>query len=222
MSGPIFRFLIAAPAIGATGYFGVLLMNHAFAIMQQFAMLMVILVGAWIALWIFGILWLQRRKNKTLSSIGEILGQAFGYTALFQAMVYLTLIFFAMGTAMGFGEAAEDATRFTFDFLFGSGYLSVFVYGGASATILFTDARTLWKVISGLCLPITVGLPLYLLIWQEPLLQDLATDSLKSALAAGIYYLFFSVLLMIPQIHAKGSQGSAADQYRQRKKQTEP
>lgn len=222
MSGPYLRFFIAAPAIGATGYYGVLLMNHAFAIMQQFAMLMVVLVGLWIGLWIFGILWLQGRENKTLQNIGEILGQTFGYTALFQAMVYLTLIFFSLGTAMGFGDSPEDGSKITFDFLFGSGYLSVFVYGGASATILLTDSRTLWKVISGLCLPITIGLPLYLLIWQEPFLQDLATDSLQAALAAGTYYLLFSVLLMIPQIHAKGAQGSAADQYRERKKQMQP
>jgi hypothetical protein len=51
-----------------------------------------------------------------------------------------------------------------------------------------------------------------------PWLKSLAAEPFMASGVAVLYYLFFSVLLMIPQVFMEGSEGSAAQEYRRRKK----
>ncbi len=191
------RYLVILSSISVTGYFATVMMNQTFEWMKEMAMLIVLPIGAFVAGVLSLISWLTKRESPFLKSMGEALGTGFTYTAIFQGLMFTTLVFWALGTTTGFGDIPESKARFLFDFAFGSGYLSVFVMGASGLTILFTFTNKLKRVFGALYAIITVALPLGILIFYKDAMAVLSEERpLALIVVMVLYYLAASIAAM--------------------------
>lgn len=191
------RYLVIFSSISVTGYFATVMMNQTFEWMKEIAILIILPIGAFVAGVLFLISWLTKRDNPFLKTMGEALGTGFTYTAVFQGLMFTTLVFWALGTMVGMGDVPESKGRFLFDFAFGSGYLSVFVMGASGLTILCTYRKTLKRVFGAVYAAVTIALPLYMLIFQKKAMTWLSEERPLPFIAGiVIYYLICSIAAM--------------------------
>lgn len=192
------RFLIRSllfSSIGATGFYGTVLLNYSFELMQEFALLLVIPIGFWVGGWVFLILRLQRSENIVIRSLGEALGAAMTFTALFQGILYTVLVFMVVGYTAGGAELPESRTIFVQDFLFGAGYITVLVFGASGATVIFTHYRPRTRILAVIFTTIGVVIPLIAL--STDWLNEQVTQNITFTLVGSVgFTLVISVLLM--------------------------
>jgi len=192
------QFLIRSllfSSIGATGFYGVVLLNYTFEIIEQFALLLVIVVGFWVGGWLFLILRLQKSESAVSRSIGEALGTAMVYTALFQGILYTVLVFMVIGYTVGGAELPENRAIFVQDFLFGAGYLSAMIFGAAGATVIFTYYRTRTRLLAAAYATIGVVVPIVAILtgWLTEQVEQHITYTLIGSTG---FTLLISALLM--------------------------
>lgn len=206
------KAIIVSGGVGLTGYFGVTLFNYVYHWMEQMAILLALPVGFWVAGNIALFSWLEKRENPKLRLLGNALGTVFTYTSLFQALFFCTIIGWVIGIIFDFGTLADTAEDFAFEFVFGSAYFSVFVYGATGLTMIFS-CRKLWRRLYGAVYALaTIAMPLYLLIWQKEALYQLAMDDTRSLVAATLgYYLLASVLGMAIMVQKEPLPEGKAD-----------
>jgi|GEM_PF-1684082 len=191
------KFGMIGAGVTVTGFYGTVLLNYAYEILQQFAMLLVIIVGFWVGGLIFLIQFLSSRSNPVLKTLGEILGGVMMYTALFQGVLYTALVFMVVGSVAGFGELSDSASQFVYEMVFGMGYLSVLIYGSAGIVILTTYYRPrtrIWGISAGVA---SSAITLFLLLTQATALRELAETNLTLFIVTSVAYLLvWSVILM--------------------------
>ncbi len=191
------RYLVIITSVSVTGYFATVMMNQTFEWMKEIAILIILPIGAFVAGVLFLISWLAKRDNPVLKTMGEALGVGFTYTAIFQGLMFTTLVFWALGTMTGMGDIPESKARFLFDFTFGSGYLSVFVMGASGFTILLTYKNSLKRAFGAVYAAITIFLPLYVLIFQKEAMARLSEERpLPYLVVVILYYLVCSIAAM--------------------------
>ena len=182
-------------SVGATGFFGTVLLNYAFEILQQFALLLVIVVGFWVAGWLFAIQALQRSERAAVRVLGDVLGGAFMFTALFQGILYTVLVFMVVGYTLGGAEIPESRMVFLQDFLFGAGYLAALIFGASGATVMFTYYRWRTRLLAFVYGVIGAGVPLVTLLsgW---LMDQVERNAALTLIASVGFALVISALLM--------------------------
>lgn len=161
------RFLIRSlfvSSAGATGFYGVVLLNYGFELLQRFAMLLVVVVGFWVGGWLFLILRLQKSERAVVRGIGEALGTGMMYTSLFQGILYTVLVFMVLGYTAGGVELPDSRTAFVTDFLFGAAYLAALIFGASGATVFFTHHGMRTRVLAILYGAVGVAVPVTILV----------------------------------------------------------
>ena len=101
------RLLIGSLAIGSTGYFGYVVLNYFYFLMQQLALLFVPLVGLFVAAEIFLIVRLEKHGNPAVARIGKIIGARSTYTLLFQGILFTTVVLWAVSISFGFAATVR-------------------------------------------------------------------------------------------------------------------
>ncbi len=191
------RFFLMAPAVGASGFYAALLLNHALELLTQFALLLVVAIGLWVFAWLLVIQRLQASKHPLLKRLGELLGAGFVYTAIFQGLIYSVLVFWVIGTLTGQGELPEHQVQVLQEFILASGYLSMLFFGGTGATICCLYHRPHKKGLGLFLALLGLGLPPSLFFaftrsWPD-WVQTAPQASLFWVLS---YYMLFSILSM--------------------------
>ncbi len=191
------RLGMISAGVTVTGFYGTVLLNYTFEILQQFALLLVVAVGFWVGGLLFLIQFLTNQTNPVLRVIGEILSGMMMYTALFQGVLYTALVFMVVGTVGGFGDFADSADQMVYDMVFGMSYLSVLIYGSTGIVIAVTYYRPRTRILGIALGLINTGITLFFLLFQADVLQELATSNLTLFTSASvIYLLIWSVIFM--------------------------
>ncbi len=191
------RIGLVGAGAGVTGFFGTILMTYAFELLQQFAMLLVIAIGGWVAGWLFLIKFLQSQSNSLLQFIGSIAEQVMTYTALFQGILYTALVFMVVGTTSGFGELADTASGVAYELSFVMGYLAIFIFGASSLTISFTYYHPRNRLLGVLYGIVSVGIVVVALLFGTEWLRNLAEENVILFVVLVIVYLnLWSFLFM--------------------------
>jgi hypothetical protein len=121
--------------------------------------------------------YLKDSTNVVLRAIGEVYEKLFQYTALAQGVFYTTLVFYVVGTVVDGEVPLPDFDRqFMFEWMFGSNYATVLVYGALLCMLLFFQRLS------------AVGYLLTLLI---------------AVVGVGVPVLFFSCEDQVKTLHAK-------------------
>lgn len=82
--------------------------------------------------------YLKDSTNVVLRAIGEVYEKLFQYTALAQGVFYTTLVFYVVGTVVDGEVPLPDFDRqFMLEWMFGSNYATVLVYGALLCMLLF-------------------------------------------------------------------------------------
>lgn len=118
--------------------------------------------------------YLKDSANPLLKAIGEVYEQLFKYTALAQGVFYTTLVFYIVGTTINFEVPLPDFDRqFMFDWMYGSGYATLLVYGSLTAMLLFFQRLSLQGYLfAAFIAAFGVGLPIYMFV-AEGRVKDL-------------------------------------------------
>jgi len=191
------RLGMIGAGITVTGFYGTILLNYAFEILREFALLLVVIVGMWVAGFVFLILFLKSRTNPILKLLGEVLGKVMMYSTLFQGVLYTALVFMVIGTFGGFAELADSANILIYDLVFGMGYLSVLIYGSASIVILLTYYRFRTRILGTVYGVLSIAMTLFSLLSQSQALRELAMVNLTVFTVGSVaYFLVWSVLFM--------------------------
>lgn len=192
------RYGMIGAGVAVTGFYGTVLLNYAFEILQQFAMMLVVVIGFWVAGLIFLANFLTSQSNLVLRGIGEVFSGMMMYTALFQGILYTALLFMVVGTVGGFGELADSSSGLIYDMVFGMGYLSVLIYGSAGMVILTTYYRPQTRILGISFGILNVVITLFLLLTQAENLREFAETNLTVFTAGSVAYLLvWSVLFMV-------------------------
>lgn len=188
--------VLQVSAVGATGFYSVVLLNYSFELMQQFALLIVPVIGLWVAGWLFLSLALQRSENVIVSGVGEMLGNVFVYTAFFQGILYTVLVFMMIDYLQPDVDLPPTRTAFIHDFLFGAGYLAAMIFAATGATVLFTRYRWRTRILALLLGGTGTAIPLMALLtgW----LSDAVESNMMATLVGSVLFaLVMSILLML-------------------------
>ena len=105
--------------------------------------------------------YLKDAANQTLKTIGLVYEKLFQYTALAQGVFYTTLIFYVVGTAVNREMPLPDFDKkFTFEWMYGSNYATLLVYGALLCMLLFFQKLTATGyLLSFLIFCVGVGIP---------------------------------------------------------------
>jgi hypothetical protein len=182
-------------SVGATGFYGAVLLNYAFELIEQIALFLVIGVGFWVGGWLFLILRLQKSDRAAVKALGEALGGAMTYTAIFQGIIYTVLVFMVIGYTIGGADLPESRTTFIQDLLVGAGYIAAMVFGAAGATVIFTYYRPRTRLLAAVYGLVGVAMPLVVLLTGWLRTQVIQHETLTLAGFVG-FTLLISVLLM--------------------------
>ena len=106
--------------------------------------------------------YLKDSANPTLAALGQTYEKLFQYTALAQGVFYTTLVFFILGTTVNREIPIPDFDKkFTFDWIYGSNYATLLIYGALLCMLWFFQrlslagyALTLIIAMGGLGVPI--------------------------------------------------------------------
>lgn len=168
------RFALGALAIGAPGAFGFVTLNYFYVVMTQVALLLVPIVGLFVAAEILLLVWLGKHGNPRVAAAGKVIGNVLVYTLLFQGIFFTTVVLWAVSIGFGFGpDGPQSRAAFLGDFLIGAGYLSAFILGATGLTALMTEG-ILRKLLAALYATVTIGLPVALLIFAEAEMRAIA------------------------------------------------
>lgn len=191
--------------VGLTGVPTFMTTYYYYQLLTQIGLLLVLPIGAFIAGQIWLILWLRKQDNPTLAAIGRAFGVAFQYLALFQALMLTVFVFYVLGG----GETAGGRNAFLADFVIGSLYLSVFIYGATGLALFFGPDNFGPRIAGSVYAAIAIGPPLWLSLAEEPAIRE-AAASQPGVLVLAIlgYYLVMSVLGMWLLVgHGSGPSG---------------
>jgi hypothetical protein len=197
------RLILSVFALGGTGLFGFVNLHYFYVFMAQMGLLFVPVIGVFVGAEIFLILWLQKHKNPAVARAGGYIGDALAYTALFQGVLFTTLVLWGLSVMFGFGgDAPQTRAEFLTDFMIGAGYLSAFIFGATGLTIVFAPHGGLVKLLGAFYAVATIAIPVYGLVFQADALRAAgASSAAPVALGIVVYLMIGSIagmMLMMP------------------------
>lgn len=179
--------------VGFTGVPTFMTTYYFYQLQTQLGMVLVIPIAAFVAAQIFLLVWLGKHPNPTVRAIGEAAGAVFMYLALFQGLMLTVLVFYLLGG----GETSSGPGGFYADFVIGTTYLSMFIYGATGATMVIGAERWLTRLVSLAYTLIALVPPFWLVFFREAELRAFAAaDPGGLVLIALAYYVAMSVIGM--------------------------
>ncbi len=179
--------------VGAVGVPTFMTTYYYYQLLTQIGLLLVIPIGFFLAGQILLIIWLMKHSNPILRTAGEAAGGVMQYLALFEGLILTVLVFYVLGG----GETTGGPGGFAADFVIGTTYLSMFIYGATGAPLAFACERWAGRIASGLYGFVALVPPFWLVFFKEDLIRSIAATHAGSLLlAALVYYMVMSVIGM--------------------------
>lgn len=141
---------------------------------------LVLIMGFWVAFNIFLYLKLEKHPNPNLRQFGQVWGKIWGYTAIFQATVIITLLYYIFGSVY----IDENQALASFDWEYGMSYSSWIVYGIGFMPVFWVERRYL------------LGLLVFAASWGVVGAFFFAEDKMRE-MATQYSFLFMSGLLIL-------------------------
>ncbi len=144
---------------GATGVVTAFTALYWNALLQQAGLLMVLPIALFVAGQIFLIARMQKSANPAVRAAGAVLGTAMQHLALFEGLVFTTLVFWALARIFGY-SLPDTWPGYATEFALGSLWFSLFVFGGTGGTALLGGVRGAKRVAAILYTLVALAVPL--------------------------------------------------------------
>ncbi len=197
---------------GATGVATAFTSLYWYFLMQKVGVLLVLPIGAFIALQVFFIVRLEKSADPTVKAIGRAFGTAMMYLALFEGLVFTVLVIWAVSLLFGYDQPASRAA-YVGDFILGTGYLSCFIYGATGLGALTAAESIGRRIAGGLYSLVAIGLPLALLIGWESTVDAWAREWPGALILIALAYFmagsFLGMWLLLGELRSSGPDAPA-------------
>ena len=179
--------------VGAVGVPTFMTTYYYYELLTQIGLLLVIPIAFFLAGQVALILWLLNHRNPVLRTAGEAFGAVTQYLGLFEGLILTVLVFYLLGGA----ESTSGPGGFTADFIIGTTYLSMFIYGAVGLPLAFWSERLVGKLAAAVYAFIALVPPFWLVFFEEKTIRaHAATDAGGLLLAALAFYMAMSVIGM--------------------------